>query len=300
MGSILPFNVKGQETERFVLNNSEIPGVQSINLEYSLPLNPFTYLGAQETKFELNNKQVGNVNISNLIVSDDYFIEYTGSYGFNGYILENRPLDRIRKEVSKSYDVNLNGFISGYMTNYNQSCTIGEIPRTNIDIVVFKHLGLLNTKKIKEANDNYVGGILNQNINNKIAYIPNYFSIDLNLEEIQTNQILSYSFDISIPRESIYVPGKRFPVSIINPSKLLEVNFTIEALINDLQMINLSEGLIYNKQQNISLSLKDLKTNNTIKNYSFDNMVLSQFNKNSSVGNLNSATLIYTNTYIHN
>lgn len=297
MGRIIPFQLKSREAERFLLNGKEIPGVQEVEFQYNQNASPLTYLGNSSVNFIPLGNQVGTVNISNIIISNDSFINFTGSSGFNGYLLEKRPLQGFRQEVKKFYDIDINGFISGYMTSYNQSCAIGEIPKTNININVYKDLGLLSSDIHKEALIDWNDNILPQNINNIIYSAPSAYNLNLSIEEITSNLILSYNFTININREPLYMPGTRYPIAVLT-KKPITVDFQFELEIDQLTMNYMSKYPNILKTQNINLDLKDFETNNNIVSYNFDNMSLIDISRRASVDNNTIANLTYRGIYL--
>lgn len=297
MGNIIPYKVKSRDTERFVLNGAEIPGVQSVTFEYSKNLSLLNYLGMSSVKNIPLGRQVGSVSIDSLIISDDYFVNYTGASGFNGYLLEKRPLKGFRQEVRKFYDMSIHGFISGYLTNYTQSCTFGEIPKIQASIDVFKDIGLLETDIHQEALKDWNDKILTQNINDIIYSAPNAYNLDLIINEATTNRVLSYNFSINISREPIYVPGQRYPIYVLTNFPKT-VNFSCEVEIDNWTMDYLTKYPEKSNVQDITLTLKDFETNNTIRSYSFENMELVDISRNANVNNFTIANLNFRQNYL--
>jgi hypothetical protein len=297
MGNIIPYKVKSRETERFILNGAEIPGVQSVLLEYTKNVAPLNYLGISTIKNVPLGKQVGSVSIDSLIIGNDYFINYTGASGFNGYLLEKRPLQGFRQEVRKFYDMSIHGFISGYLTNYSQSCALGEIPRTQMTIDVFKDIGLLETDTHQEALKDWNDKILTQNINTIIYSAPNAYNLDLSLNEIVTNRVISYNFSINIDRTPVYVKGSRYPIYVIT-NQLKTVNFNCEIEIDAWTMDYLTKYPEKSNVQTIALTLKDFETNNVICSYSFENMELLSLSRNATVNDFTIASLSFKANYL--
>jgi len=297
MGTFVPFLSKTRETERFLLDGKEIPGVQNVQLGYSLNASPLLYLGNQNINFIPRGTQNGRVSINNWIISNDYFIPFTGNSGCNGYLINSRPpTGTIRKEVRKFYDLNIVGFISGYLSSYNQSCVIGEVPRTQVDFTVFGDIGELDSINHPIVETDWRTKVMTDQLNSRYT-ISNGYNIDLNIDEINASRIISYDFTINVNRDPKYIPGLKMPVYIQTKSPK-EVTFNFQIEIDSYKMDYLTSYPNIQNKQNISLTLKDFETDTTIINYSFDNMLLISTERISNVDNLVTANLTYKGYYI--
>jgi len=186
------------------------------------------------------------------------------NFSINKYLLYNEPFLRFTGENSdgtaKSFRGSLNysnkkfGFLSGYLNSFNLSCSVGEIPTTTSDIIVYGDVG-----------PNY-----NASGNYKAPYIsvPQVKDIILNCSGSSTNRITNFNYTINCPKEPIYTlyqsgyaPSVLLP-PILNyiPSEVLlklpieiEASFTLE--VDDYSSKSLYDILNNDTDTNFSISI---------------------------------------------
>lgn len=258
-----------REGQRFFLNNSEVFGVQSANIQYQTNLVPLKHLSIGCVQATWQGPQLGKASVSRLVIDTEPFINYTGTLGFNGYIIQNK------KDTFKNFS-----FTSGYLSSYNSNCAIGEIPQTSVNIDIFGNVGQISYSESPETSKDFdyieTGNSL---INLKITQ-PG--SIELDLDDFNTNRILSYSLNINCPRNPIYFLGSRFP-NAVETNWPLEVNVIFQFDIDDYTPKTLRDFPCNPKVKNLSLSLNTFDTHETVQSFNFNDLFLVSESYNNSV-----------------
>lgn len=269
MANVFPFNRTQKENQLFFIGSTQIPGVQSINGSYTNSATPLTFMGASTVKFAQDGPQVGNFNVNYLLISTDRFLTYTGTQGFNGYIVDSVS------NLAKNYS-----FSSGYLTSYSSKCSLGEIPQAAAGIQVFGNLGRFTTTQTADTTTDFAA-IPTKTPDSRL-FIPGPGSITLNLSDFNTNAVQSYNVNINVPRNPLYILGSNEPYNIQTayPMEVM-VDFTI--LMNDYSPKKLKDYPLYIQNQNVSITAKDYTTNETIVSYSFNDMSFVAENYNATV-----------------
>lgn len=186
----------------------------------------------------------GSFSINSMLVSEDFFLNYTGDNPFTGSI-----------HHGNSYF----GFSSGYITSHNVSCSVGQLPVTSTSIAVFGDIGgspdlvenednsLLmqedSFKVVQEKSEN-PSDTYNAKGNNPFPEIrvPNQQSMSVEIggdleiggglageDGITKDRVTSFNHSINIPIEPIYVVGSSsaVQVDVIWPVTM-QTNITIE------------------------------------------------------------------------
>ncbi len=190
-----------RESQRFFLNQREIPGVQSIQGQGDLNLVPVAHLGMTKLPVQPNNPRQGTFSLNAAVIDSDYFLPFTGQGGFNGYVL------RSRTNTANNFS-----FASGYLTSYNSKCAIGQIPETSVSVAVYGNVGNLTI-----AENSTVSGDFGAIAAGTTAYnlqVGSYGAMDISLNDFSTNRLLSYDLGINIARNPIYALGSPNPVDV--------------------------------------------------------------------------------------
>lgn len=248
-----------RERQKVFIGTREVPGIISVQASYQNNYFPLKFLGSSIASGVPEGVQQGQVSINSLIITNDYFLSYTGTSGFNGYIVKvsGNPLDNI-------------SFSSGYLTSYTSRCSIGQIPETNVSISVLGNLGRLPT--------GYTPQILNdlQNLDFTFPYqlkIASPNSINITMDEFNTNRVLSYDLQINVPRLPVYALGTEFPIAV-NINWPLEVTLGFKIDVNDYVAKTFRDFPYSQTIKNISLSINDYSGNAVITSFGFNNMNL--------------------------
>jgi hypothetical protein len=229
----------------FFLNDSTISGITSVNGNYNINYAPIKTIGVGYNKQVIAEVPVASFSISKYLLYNDPFLKFTGE----------NP-DRTAKSFrgSLNYSNKKFGFLSGYLNSFNLSCSVGEVPTTTSDIVVYGDVG-----------PNY-----NASGNYKAPYIsvPQVKDIILNCSGSSTNRITNFNYTINCPKEPIYTlyqsgyaPSVLLP-PILNyiPSEVLlklpieiEASFTLE--VDDYSSKSLYDILNNDTDTNFSISI---------------------------------------------
>ena len=194
--------------QQFYLSGILLSGVTSIDGSYSISENPINIIGKGYTYPVRQGPLVGNFNIDKYYIGQEPLLNYTGDSPISGSINYN----------NKSF-----GFNSGYLTDYNITCSIGSIPKSRATIAVYGNIG---------------SGIdsSGRNPHPDIA-IPNQGSISL-----------------STPRSPLYKIGSPYPIQVDREFPISQdASFSVD--VNDLEVSQIREYLLKPKQQTIEISL---------------------------------------------
>lgn len=158
----------------FVVNGTQLSGVDSISINYSIPLENSLTLGSTYG-YNLNNPVQAEISLQRSMLYEDPLLAFTGDSSFSGSLSYN----------GKSY-----GFTSGFLNRYSISCTVGEIPTISCGITVYGKLEpSLEVLKTQE---------------NPSIFIPSPRSIIVSGDNTSNNRAKSFSFEYSINRQAIF------------------------------------------------------------------------------------------------
>lgn len=265
MSEIYNFSRIRPEKQIVFLGTGKLPGVQSIDIGYSFGAELLNYLGIGRKNFNLvkNQEQYGDININSFVLNTDNFLSYTGTLPFNMYILKD------------SQDINDNFcLISGYLLNYQTKYSIYQPVQNSATIRFYDNIGGFETGNLDRSVYSQLTGIAAKDYsyldNVKIPYGN---TVDLTLNEYNTNRVLDYTIDISVQRSPIYNLGNSKPkrLDTIYPIQV-GCQFTFEA--SNYDYTRLRDFPSGQQIQDITIKLYDYSGNNLIYTYSFGNMTL--------------------------
>lgn len=258
-----------REGQRFFIDTNEIAGIQSIQIQYEINASPLKYLGMTDTKFVPRGAQIGKASLSTLLISDDILLAYTGNIACNGYLVRN-------------FDDFTNNFCftSGYLTYYHSQGAIGQIPRIDANFDVVGNVGEISRLENNKVSNDVIS-ILNSNPTGLLK-LPSYSTVNISLDNIQSNRVLSYDLSINVPRNPIYTLGSRFPIDV-------KINWPIEILCSfNIELDTYDASLLNNYPSNyitrdLILNINDFYTNNTVLSYNFNQLLLISENYSTNV-----------------
>jgi hypothetical protein len=164
----------------------------------------------------LSSPLEGTFSINSMLISEDFFLRFTGDNPFTGSI-----------HHGSTYF----GFNSGYITSHSVSCGVGQLPTTSTSIQVFGDIGGSHDLIRSEDNSLFLqedlGGVVQEGQLNTSEYnasgsnpfpeikIPNQKSISVRIKDsldeesegITTDRIISFNHSIRIGVEPIYIVG---------------------------------------------------------------------------------------------
>ena len=122
------------KADQFVyLNSHKLCGAQSISVSYSKPLRPYSYLGVKSiVPYIYDGIRATNITIDKLLNDKDLLWSFTGNAPINGCILQTKELE-----------TNNVSFVSGFLSSYNLSCQLGQIPQVSAQIISYYDAGSL-------------------------------------------------------------------------------------------------------------------------------------------------------------
>jgi hypothetical protein len=232
----------------FFLNNSTISGITSVNGSYNINYAPIKTIGVGYNKQIIAEVPVANFSINKYLLYNEPFLRFTGE----------NP-DRTAKSFrgSLNYSNKKFGFLSGYLNSFSLSCSVGEIPTTTSDIVVYGDVG-----------PNY-----NASGNLKAPYIsvPQVKDIVLSCSGSSTNRITNFDYSVNCQKQPIYTlyqsgysysgpTGPTAPVENYIPKEVLlklpieiDASFTLE--VDDYSSKSLYDILNNDIDTNFSISI---------------------------------------------
>lgn len=171
--------------------------------------------GFPESMAVLNAPLEGSFSINSVLVSEDFFLQFTGDVPFTGSI-----------HHGKKYF----GFDKGYITSHAVSCGVGELPTTSTSIRVFGDIGgspefveqedegglFLQEDGFAIGSEDSNAGIYNASGDNPFPEIrlPNQGSIVVECAGATTDRVTSFNYSIDVPISPIYTVGSSVPAQV--------------------------------------------------------------------------------------
>ena len=249
-----------REAEHFYIGSSEIPGVQSIDFNYTLGLEKVKNIGKNNNIFLPSGPQQGSVSVSLASITSDQFYQLTGNYGVNGYLIED-----------KSNLANNFSFTSGYLNSYSCNCSIGQIPQIAAQFQTFGNIGRISTTENNDVISDFAN--IPGSSSNLLLKIADPGSLNVSIGDLNTNRLQSFNLGLSVPRVAVYSYGNAYPIAVmINYPIEIDLSLTIDK--NDYVAQNIRKFPFNDRNDTISLSFNDLQTKQNILNYSFGSMKL--------------------------
>ena len=245
-----------RDAEKITINGSGIQGVQSVSAQYESVARPLNNLGVTEIQYAPQGAQTANLQVNTLFThtlspsapstSLNIMQNFTGDNAFSGVV----------DYGSKKFI-----FTEGYMETFSCSCGIGEIPQINTSSIIYGEFGTGDLTNL--PTDSYPGSL----------NIPSYSSMEVNLDEFNTNRMTSFSVDIATPRIPIYALDNDKPTNVIAGTPVeVNVNFSLD--VDDYEIKNMRFVPDQTVFENTTLTLKKNDSDITLLTYSFDNMLL--------------------------
>jgi hypothetical protein len=268
------YNLTKDDVKSFI-NTTEIRGVQDISSSTNFGITP-TRIAGEPRAFLLPEVQNGELSFSTLMVSSDPFIDLTGEAGVNIHLTE----------TGTSYF----SAVSGYLTSYSNSCQINRIPEINASFGIFGDMGRLSS----EQTSGNLGVIFSGGYSPVESHYVGPGCIELVVNDLDTNKVISYNINISCPRRPNYILGSRFPISVstLTPFEIT-CEFTISA--KDYQPFPLRAYPENSRASNIRVLFKNYITSSIVNSYTFSDMTLISESRNDSVDSESKVTLKFSN-----
>ena len=247
------------------INGFKLSGVQGVDGEFNVPYVNLQAIGLNTTHNVAQGPLEAQFGVSRYIVGDDPIRYLTGEFFTTGHL---------------EYGGKTFGFHTGYLTNYNVSVAVGEIPQLQTDFITYGSIG---------------GGISSPTLN-PAGYpieITKANSISSTLDEASTNRVVSFDYTVNVNREPYYGMGSLIPFQIdtIYP---IEIALSLNVEIDDSYECNELKSLICSPLiQNIQLDFRTCDSSSSIISYSMSNAKLYSEKWGSSVNNSAVINLVY-------
>lgn len=263
-----------REQQVLFFNSTKIKGVQSVNFQYDLSNSTLKGLGSYSSSNDVS-QQVGQLTVNVLAVTQDQIIPFTGDLGLNGYLLKNK------NNSAENYS-----FLSGFLTNYRSSCSVGEIPQISANFEVYGNIG-----RIAPSESSDFSSIASSQ--DLPLSQTSYQDFSLTINDFNVNRIISYDININVGRRPDYIIGSRIPTRVsLNWPIEIEASFVISAAEYD--AYNIRKFPHNTRTTDISLTFKNSRiSSSNILSYSFSDMTFVSESYSTDVDGKSTVTLNY-------
>lgn len=233
----------------FAIDGVALSGVSSVNAGYSIPsIEPLAVGSVFEPEQIQRGAGEGRFSFSrSMITVDEHITKMIGrNKGFDGQL---------------SYNSKKINFTSGYLSSYQCSFNIDQLPQSNIEILSFGDFG--PDAKIQNKKD------VTQEL-----FIPLSSGISLNCDGRETNRVLGFSMDISCQLTPVYKIGSMYPCEVIIQKPIQQI-FSVDLEVDDYETKNIHDYITKGFQKkDITIGLKNkCGTVNKVE-YTFNNCYL--------------------------
>jgi hypothetical protein len=250
--------------QKLVINHQEISGVTDFNGDFEIPYESIDLMGGNFAA-EIQGEVSRNISFSRFLAQSDSLKYLTGEALCSGFV------------NYRNYSF---GFQSGYLTNYNASCAVGDIAEITTDFVVYGNIG---------------GGIdhpILPSQHNENIYVANYGNIFISANQAQSNRIVSFNYNVSCERVPVFLLGSLNPSHVfLKKPIIIDLDLTLE--IDDYESRNMQDILCAPEIQNISIDLKNCDNSQIIESFKAPNSRLISTNYNGTIDNSASIELSF-------
>ena len=246
-----------RNAENVTINGTGIQGITSAQLGYdSVAASPLSNLGINRIEYAPQGPQTANLQLNTLlthtlspsapVTSSEVLQNFTGAAAFSGVV---------------GYGSKNMIFTEAYMETYSASCGIGEIPSISTSSTIFGEFGTGSLGPV--PTDSYPSQV----------NIASYNSMEVNLDEFNTNRMLSFSVEIATPRVPLYAMGLNVPTGVIAGTPVeVNVNFVLD--VDDYEIKNMRFVPEQTVFRDTTITLKKNNSNIELLRYSFNDMLL--------------------------
>jgi len=255
----------GSEKQLLFLGKERVIGIRSFLSTPEFGLEPDTYLGIGNNNIHFSPKkeQISSFSINSLLLNKDFFISnVTGLNLANVYVLKDAG------DLDSCYSV-LSGSFESYQCNYS----IGNIPNVTVNFIAYQDAGKIPTGnmthdqvddlKFISTGDHRVTGV----------FIPYGNSIELNIDEFETNRVQSFSIKIGTKKIPIYKMGSKFPIKL-DFSAPISVECTFNFEQGDYIPMAQRSASQNKTTKDLNLVIKDYESDYVVTRYNFNNLTL--------------------------
>lgn len=234
----------------FYVNGTGISGIRDLDISYSVSRNPISALGVGHIQPSLSDAIQGEISFTRDLIYEDPLFALIGDQMVNGTLIYAADLEESNGQVI--------GFTSGYLTSYNTRATVGDVPTTQCSFAVFGQLG----SGVREGELDYSG----------IHPLPsikfiNQGSIILNVDQSETNRIMSYDQQYTMERVPIYDLKEKTSQDYYAPTQVISktpisvtTNFVVE--VDDFHTANMMDNTRSGVYRDLDLYIRQVDRSN--------------------------------------
>ena len=234
-----------KENQKFVLNTTQIKGIQSLNLRYPTEVETSLTINNPDLNF-INSKFIeADLDIEYVPEANDILLNFTGNAPFSG-----------KFNYNDKYFVFNTGLLNNYSLNYQLDSLINAKANIKVFAEVFSQTGL-ETLSITGFDID--------------PYDYNYVDIYFDSQVVDKPLINSFNLNIDCTKNPNYIIGKYIPDNFM-PNLPLKISFNINASLNEYNFSGISN--IYNapKLNNLTLKFKKYSDLTSAQQFSFNNL----------------------------
>jgi len=197
------FGLKSNYENKFFIDDEQIVGIDSIDINYSNSSSVSKVLGATNVFTAIGGATQQKISITRHLIYSDNILSYTGATNITGGI---------------EYDGKSYRFNSGYLDEYMVSCAVGAIPKVTANITVYDEM---------ETGVEFISSNSSPTI-----LIPNQGSISVSCDNSTTNRVVGFDYAVKSFRKPIYTIGSLVPSEIVS-LPILEYASSIQIDVDD-------------------------------------------------------------------
>lgn len=259
------FKRQTYKDQRVVIDGKEVAGVQSVNGEFTLQNDSLALLGGGGKNVFAGDLSA-QLSLTKLIVGKETLYSLIKSGAFSGSFI---------------YDGGSFGFEKGYLTSYECSGALNEVPSVSVDILAFGQVGKVNPPAMADP----IPPI-------SIAH-PGDIVLQINGAET-TNRVRSFNYSVSIERNPVFIMGQTSPASVFVELPV-EITSRFELAVSDYESPLMNSLLCDEPTRDISITLNDCY-GSIIQTYSSPTAKLNSVGMGSSMGDELTVSLTYQST----
>jgi hypothetical protein len=237
----------------FYIDQTAFSGILNVNGSYSLSYAPINTIGVGYNKQVITEIPVGELSLSKYLLYEEPFLKYTG---------ENLSKQAIPINGSLNYGSKSIGFQAGYLNSFELSCSVGEVPQTDVSISIYGDFG----NGISASGPN----------SSPYITVPQVKDISLTCSGSTTNRINNFSYKISCPKSPIYSLSDNnsyIPVEVLSKMPIeVTADFTLE--VDDYETKRMYEMITLNDSFNFSIDIKGRVFVNILYSYNGSALIL--------------------------
>lgn len=219
----------------FYIDQTAFSGILNVNGGYSLNYAPINTIGVGYNKQVITEIPVGELSLSKYLLYEEPFLSYTG---------ENLSKQAISMSGSLNYGSKSIGFETGYLNSFELSCSVGEVPQTDVSISIYGDFGS--------------GISASGSKSSPYITVPQVKDISLTCSGSTTNRINNFSYKVNCPKSPIYSLSDNnsyVPVEVLCKLPIeITADFTLE--VDDYETKKMYEMITLNDSFNFSIDIK--------------------------------------------